>query len=52
MIYCEGITDDSNLSQKYKDKVSFLTQLNVFCCGSYESCELHEAIMKAKYQED
>lgn len=51
-IICEGITDKSNTSQKFYDRQSYLIHRNTFCADRYRNCEIYNAIMLAKYQDD
>lgn len=49
-IRCEGVWDGATLSQHYKRKEDFRTQIRVFCCGHYKKCELYE-VLERKYEE-
>lgn len=50
-IICEGIIAGSSLSQTYKRKADFETQLRVFCCEHYRKCEICRILME-KYDEE
>lgn len=49
-IVCEGITEDSSITQNFRTKSSFQTQMKVFCCEYYKNCELYNLLMD-KYPE-
>lgn len=49
-IICEGITEDSTLSHRFRTKNSFETQMKVFCCEHYAKCEVYRMLME-KYEE-
>lgn len=50
-ITCEGVIDDSSLALIYHNKADYETQINVFCCGQYQRCEVCRLLME-KYEED
>lgn len=50
-IVCEGLVPNSNLTLSYGRKQDYLIQMETFCCGSYQKCEVHQALM-TKYEED
>lgn len=43
---------DSSIVQNFGRREDALIQLRTFCCRRYENCEIYQAIMKAKYQEE
>lgn len=51
-IRCEGITDQSNLAQNFRNKQAFLQQMMIFCTRHYDKCELHGLLMDSKYADD
>ena len=51
-IVCEGITADSNLSQYFRKKNIFETQMKVFCCKHYSKCELYRLLMEKYIEEE
>ena len=51
-ISCEGLVGDSSIVQNFGRREDALIQLRTFCCRRYENCEIYQAIMKAKYQEE
>ena len=50
-ITCEGIVDGSSISQYFRSKKAFTTQIKTFCCQHYRNCELH-GILLATYMEE
>ena len=51
-IICEGIVDKSTLALTYRHRTDYFTQLCVFCCDNYRSCEVYRMLMAAKYDEE
>lgn len=51
-IICEGLEDQSNITLGYRKPEAWKRQLEVFCCGRYQACEIHTAIMEAKYADE
>lgn len=51
-IICEGLEDRSSIILAYRKKQMWMRQMNTFCCGRYEACEIYQAIMQAKYLDD
>lgn len=49
-LVCEGITEESNLSQHFRSKHGLETQLQVFCCEHYTKCEIYRMLIE-KYEE-
>lgn len=49
---CEGITDGSNIDLNFPALTERVKQMEIFCCESFENCEIWEAVMKAKYMDD
>lgn len=52
MISCEGITDDCSINLNFRNTPSCMQQMDIFCCDHYKRCEIYEAIMKAKYEDE
>ncbi len=50
-ITCEGITDDSNISQRFFRQQSYEQHMNIFCCDRYICCEIYRMLMDAKYDD-
>lgn len=51
-INCEGIAAGSSFTTTYKRKTDCDQQMDLFCCGKYENCEICRMLMDAKYRED
>ncbi len=51
-ITCEGMFDRSQCTHKFRRGSDRLQQMELFCAGSYQKCEIYRAIMEAKYPED
>lgn len=49
-IGCEGLLAGANIRNYFRRNSDFLNQMNVFCCGNYEDCPLHQALM-LKYED-
>lgn len=49
-IICEGIVDASTLVLNYKRRQDFFIQLETFCCGHFDRCEVYRMLMQ-KYEE-
>lgn len=50
-ITCEGLLPDSNIANIFRSKSDFETQINLFCCQGYQTCEAFMAL-EQKYKED
>lgn len=50
-ITCEGIIQDSSLALIYRRKEDFEMQMQTFCCGCYDRCEISRVLME-KYDDD
>lgn len=48
-IQCEGLTDRSTLTQRFSTLEEYRIQMEGFCCGRYQNCELYRAVLQAKY---
>lgn len=51
-ILCEGLEDQSNIILAYRKKQMWQRQVNTFCAGRYQACEIYRAITEAKYLDD
>ena len=51
-IGCEGLVEGAKITQRFASDLDFQIQMRTFCAGRYTCCELYQAIMAAKYQED
>lgn len=49
-ITCEGLLDESSLTLNYRKRSDYKIQMDVFCTGSYEKCEVYRMLME-KYEE-
>lgn len=49
-IICEGIADASTLVLNYRRKRDFHMQLETFCCGCFDKCEVCRMLMR-KYED-
>lgn len=45
-ISCEGIVEDSSISQYFRTKKGYKNQVQEYCCKDYERCSIHRAIME------
>lgn len=48
-ITCEGIVDDSSLALHFFKRLDFHKQMEVFCTGKYENCEICRMLNEYKY---
>lgn len=48
-ILCEGIFDRSRVASTFRRRADFHRQLEIYCCGCWEKCEIAVAIKEAKY---
>lgn len=48
-IVCEGCGDAESLQLRYRKMIQKKKQLEVFCCGSYQKCEIYRMLMETKY---
>lgn len=49
-ITCEGLVPGSRLRSWFWHKKDYKIQIEVFCCGRYQNCEIYDALIK-KYEE-
>ena len=52
VIVCEGFGDSRSLTQTYRYKKQYETQMKVFCCEHYRNCEVYQLLMESKYDEE
>lgn len=45
-ITCEGIVEDSSLTNSFRRKRDFEMQINVYCSGCYQKCEVYMMLVK------
>ena len=50
-IVCEGFEDKSSLVLQYQNKNLFKRQLQTYCCGTCNYCEVFQMLMKVLYEE-
>lgn len=50
-ITCEGFTDGSTISQQFRKRDDYKRQMDLFCCGRCEYCELYRMLAAEKYGE-
>lgn len=50
-ITCEGVAPNSTISQVWKNKKGFATQIEQVCCDNYEECPIYKLLMQEKYPE-
>lgn len=46
---CEGMVDGSTLNQNFASRKDLRQQMEIFCCGKYENCEIYRMLMENKY---
>ena len=51
-IICEGVIDLSTNQWRFGLAADRERQLEVFCCGRFEFCEIYRAVHGAKYDEE
>lgn len=51
-IWCEGITNGGTIRMDFKDREDRMKHQHAFCQDKYKRCEIHQAIMSAKYSDD
>lgn len=51
-IVCEGLVDDSSLTLSYIYSKDYRSQMDIFCCGAFESCEVFRMLIRDKYEEE
>lgn len=51
-IVCEGVFDRTQCTHKFRRSGDRRRQMELFCAGSYKTCEIYRAIMDAKYPEE
>lgn len=49
-ITCEGLVERSCLALIYQKKQDYRIQMETFCCGYYDRCEVYQMLMQ-KYEE-
>lgn len=49
-IICEGLLPGSQLQSYFRKRKDYRLQAEIFCCGSYKTCEIYDALSK-KYEE-
>ena len=50
-ISCEGVFDRSRSAHRFSRRDEYLQQMELFCCGQWEKCEVARMILEAKYPE-
>ena len=50
-ITCEGFIDKSSLTQSYRHRKDYETQISTFCCQHYKKCEVYRLLME-KYEDE
>lgn len=48
-VTCEGITDDSSISLRFRKKEGWQQHMDIFCCRRYICCEIYRMLM-GKYE--
>ena len=51
-IVCEGFGDSRSLTQTYRYKAQYETQMRVFCSEHYRKCEVYRMLMESKYDKE
>lgn len=51
-IGCEGYTDACSIGTHFNSLEAYARQLEVYCSGRYDYCELYRMIYTAKYAEE
>lgn len=51
-IHCEWMIDHSTVSINFQRRPDFITQIQTFCCGCYDKCEIYRMLMVNKYEEE
>lgn len=51
-VACEGVTDGSIISQRYRRRSDWECQVRTFCCEHWQKCEVYRMLMENKYEEE
>lgn len=51
-LVCEGVFPDTKLSHLFRNSADCREQMRIFCCASFESCEVYRMLVENKYEED
>lgn len=52
VVACEGVTDGSIISQRYRRRSDWESQVRTFCCEHWQKCEVYRMLMENKYEEE
>jgi len=51
-VRCQGLIEDGGIILWFKRKRDREIQFEAFCASRYSNCEIYEAIMKARFEND